>query len=255
MTFQLFDAVRSNVTFSLIAIALCAVSVSAQPQKTKTEEPGSAAFNKGKLQSQRRDFDGAIASFTKAIEFDPQKADAFLQRGIAFRMSGRLDQAIADFDKASELNQQLTQNNRVVAQAYTNQGEILVMNFEIDRAITDFDKALKLFPEDLRPYFDRAEARLFLEDYKGALADYDSFLVKQNLDKLNNDPFNRARAFLSRGFTKHLLGREAEADADMKEGTRLADKMAPDLLMSLQLLSLRLDAYKQMNQQKRKSIG
>jgi tetratricopeptide (TPR) repeat protein len=250
MTSKLFDAVRSTATLSLIAIALCVISVSAQPPKAKTEEPGTAAFNKGKLQSQRRDYDGAIASFTKAIELDPKRAEVYVQRGIALRMSGRLDQAIDDFEKATELNPQLTQNNRVVAQAYTNQGEVLVMSFEIERAITDFDKALKLFPEDLRPYFDRAEARLFLEDYKGALADYDSFLAKQN-----SDPFYRARTFFARGFTKHLLGREAEADADMKEGTRLADKMAPDLLMSLEFLARRLEAYKQINQQKRKSIG
>jgi tetratricopeptide (TPR) repeat protein len=250
MTFQLFGAIRLTLLFSTIAITLCASSICAQPQTPKPVEPSAAAFNKGKLLSQRHDYNGAIASYSQAIELNPKWAEVYVERGIALRMSGRLDQAIEDFDKATELNPQATQNKRTVSQAYTNHGQVLAARYEFDRAITDFDKALKLFPDDLRPYFERAEARLFLEDFNGALADYDSYLTKEK-----GDPFGRARGFLERGLTKHLLGRDAEGVADTKEGMRLADKNAPDLLMSLEILQGRLEAYHQINQQKRKSIG
>lgn len=250
MKSQLFGAIRSRFLLSSIAISVCAGSAHAQSQPAKPNDPAAAAFNRGKVSSQRNDYAAAIASYTQAIELNPKWAEVYVQRGIALRMSGRLDQAIEDFDKAAELNPQATQNNRAVAQAYTNQGQVLAMGFEFDRAITDFDKALKLFPDDLRPYFERAEARLFLEDFKGALADYDEYLAKEK-----RDPFSRARAFLERGLTKHLLGRDAEGVADTQEGMRLADKSAPDLLMSLEILQRRLEAYQQINQQKRKSIG
>lgn len=246
MTIQFFESVHSHLLFSLMAIGLCVCSLSAQPQKPKVSDGANAAFNRGKLLSQRNDFAGAITSYTQAIELNPQWAEAYLQRGIALRMSGQLDKAVEDFDKATELNP----HNRAVAQAYTNQGQVLTMRFEFDRAITDFEKAMKLFPDDLRPYFERAQARLFLEDFNGALADYDSYLTKQKFD-----PFGRARGFLERGLTKHLLGRDAEGVEDTKEGIRLADKIAPDLLLSLEFLRRRLEAFHQMNLQKRKSIG
>ena len=250
MAIKFFGSIRLPLLFSLLAIAFCGGSISAQPQTPKTGDGATAAFNRGKLLSQRNDYPGAINSYTQAIELSPQWAEAYVQRGIARRMSGQLDKAIEDFDKATELNPQVTQNNRGVAQAYTNHGQVLATRFEFDRAITDFEKALKLFPEDLRPYFERAEARLFLEDFKGALADYDSYLAKEN-----RDPISRARGFLDRGLTKHLLGRDADGVEDTKEGIRLADKSAPELLLSLEFLQRRLEAFHEMNQQKRKSIG
>lgn len=247
MKLQMFGAFRLTLLFPSIVIVLCLGSVHAQPQ---TPDEAAASFNKGKLLAQRKDYPSAIVSYTRAIELSPRWAEVYVQRGIALRMSGQLDQAIEDFDKATELNPKVTQNNRAVAQAYTNRGQVLAMRFEFDRAINDFDQALKLFPEDLRPYFDRAEARLFLEDFKGALADYDLYLTKEKQNVIG-----RARGFLERGLAKHLIGRDPEGVADTKEGMRLADKSAPDLLMSLEFLRQRLEAYHQINQQKRKSIG
>jgi tetratricopeptide (TPR) repeat protein len=249
MKLQMFGAFRLTLVFPSIVIALCLGSVHAHPQ-TPTPDEAAASFNKGKLLAQQKDYAGAIGSYTRAIELSPKWAEVYVQRGIALRMIGRLDRAIEDFDKAAELDPQVMQNNRAVAQAYTNQGQVLAMRFEFDRAIIDFDQALKLFADDLRPYFERAQARLFLEDFKGALADYDLYLTKEK-----RDPFSRARGFLERGLTKHLLGRDAEGIEDTKEGVRLAGKTAPDLLISVEFLQRRLAAYHQMNQQRRKSIG
>ena len=49
------------------------------------------------------DLDGAIADDTKAIELNPNDADAYVNRGIAKRAKGDLDGAIADSTRAIEL--------------------------------------------------------------------------------------------------------------------------------------------------------
>ena len=125
------------------------------------------------------------------------------------------------------------------------------MNSQLDDAITDFNKALKLYADDVRPYFERAQARLLLEDFNGALADYDSYISKEK-----NDPFSRARAHLERGLTKHLLGRDREGKEDVEEGLKLAGKDAEYLVPTLDLLRRRIKMMHSIRAaQQRKVIG
>lgn len=46
---------------------------------------------------------GAIANYTAAIRIETDNADAYLQRGLIFLDTGRLDEGIADFTRAHEL--------------------------------------------------------------------------------------------------------------------------------------------------------
>jgi len=52
----------------------------------------------------RKEYDKAIADYTKAIQIDPKFASAYSNRGSAYGMKGEYDKAIADFNKAMELN-------------------------------------------------------------------------------------------------------------------------------------------------------
>lgn len=228
----------------LVITTITTVAAQSQPDSAATYMArGKVAFAKG-------DFAAAIESFSKAIKMKPRWAPAYVERGIARRMDGDLDQAIEDFDEATRLDSRTTQNNGGVAQAYTNHGQILAMRFQLDEAIIDFDKAIKLFAGDAMPYYERGQARLLLEDFAGALADYDSYLIKE---KFNS--FGRARAYLERGFAKHLLGRDKEAEEDTTKGMSLAGKDAEILLGTLDLLKQRLAAMRQINKQKRERIG
>lgn len=238
---------RTQVLLASISLVL---SGSAFATKAQKSNEAAAAFNRGKLLAQRNDYAGAISNFSKAIELNPKFADVYVQRGIARRMNGQIEQAIEDFDKAGELNPQVIQNNRAVAQAYTNYGQMLSTNSKFEEAISDFDKAIKLFADDVRPYYERAQAQLLEEDFTGALTDYNTYLTKEN-----RDPFSRARALLERGFTKQLLGHDKDGEEDSREGLKLAGDSAGDLLQSLAFLEQRLAAMHEINLQKRKRIG
>jgi tetratricopeptide (TPR) repeat protein len=249
IVFNLISHYRIAALISLV-ILLSVSSVLASLPLIQNSEEAAAHLKRGKSLFSKNDFAGAIENYNKAIELRPNWAEAYLQRGMARRMYGQLDGSVADYDKASELDPRTTQNNRSVAQAYTNHGQILAMNSQLENAITDFTKALKLFADDVRPYFERAQARLLLEEFSNALADYDAYITRED-----HDQFSRARAYLERGLTKHLLGRDQEGNKDVEEGLKLAGKNADDLLLGLALLQQRIKIMHQIRAQQQKAIG
>ena len=80
--------------------------------------------------------DLAIAAYSRAIEFNPEFADAYNGRGAAYGTKGEFDRATADWNKAIELNPKL-------AQAYSNRGIAHREKGEFDRALADCNKAIE----------------------------------------------------------------------------------------------------------------
>ena len=215
--------------------------------QTNHGEQATASFKRGKILFDKGNFKEAIVSYDRALELEPNWAEAHVQRGYARRMNHELDKALEDYDKASELDPRTTANNRVVAQAYTNHGQVLSMQLKLDEAITDFNKAIKSFRDDQRPVYERAQARLLLDELTAAIADYDAFIAAEK-----HDSFSRARAFAERGIAKHLLGREDEARKDVRQSLELAGESGNELMMHLALLDGRLEAARQLRTQKGK---
>src|SRR5882672_7423884 len=210
-----------------------AVAISPPAQIAGAQRPDEAmvSFNRGKVLFDKNDFAGAIDSFSKSIQIKPTWAEAYFRRGYARRMHGDLDQAIEDFDRATELDPRSTRNSLVESQAYTNHGQRLALNLQLDDAITNFDKAIKLEASDARPYYERALARLLLEDFSGSIADYGLYLEKEKYDI-----FGRARGYSERGLAKHLLGRDQEGEEDANQALKLVGKDSPFILDQLALL-------------------
>jgi len=53
------------------------------------------------------EYEEAIVELNKAIELNPEYADAYYNRGIAFDKSGEVAQAISDYEKCIELSDDL----------------------------------------------------------------------------------------------------------------------------------------------------
>ncbi|MCL2182148.1 MAG: tetratricopeptide repeat protein [Chitinispirillia bacterium] len=63
-----------------------------------------AAFNRGNVAFDKKDFDEAIAEYTESIELEPNNANAFNARGAAYAIKRRYDEAIADFKAALKID-------------------------------------------------------------------------------------------------------------------------------------------------------
>jgi tetratricopeptide (TPR) repeat protein len=177
----------------------------------------------GALKSASGDYDGAMADFSRALELDPQSADAYLQRADAKEKKGDDDGAIADF------NQALTLEPKNV-QAYLNRGTARKNNGDLDGALADFSQAIEIDPNNPAAYAHRAGARGIMDDANGEIADLTRVLELEPQDVKRRDTadFNRVvNAYLNRGSAEGAKGDLAAAVADYTHAIELIPDSSP----------------------------
>lgn len=95
--------------------------------------------------------DRAILDFTKAIDINPEYAEAYYNRGTAYSDQGLYDKAILDFTKAIEKNSEY-------AEAYYNRGNAYAEKGQYEQAITDYTGTIKITPGFAEAYYNRGNA-------------------------------------------------------------------------------------------------
>ncbi|MCK4978138.1 MAG: tetratricopeptide repeat protein, partial [Anaerolineales bacterium] len=115
----------------------------------------------------------AIEEFTQAISLDPDYAEAYLNRGLAYYGIFDEESAIADFEKAIELGL-----DPQTPQMFTNRGRAFAIMEDYDLAITDFDQAIALDPEFVEAYVRRGNIYAFYkDDFDLANADFEQAIT------------------------------------------------------------------------------
>ncbi len=117
----------------------------------------------GTEQSMRGEYERAIVTLSKAIELDPQHAEAHMNRGIAHLESGQVEKALQDFTQSLRLEPN--------ALCYYNRAQAWLERREWARAVADLDEAIRLEPEDVEAYNMRAIMLAEQGAYQRALAD------------------------------------------------------------------------------------
>ena len=166
-----------------------------------------AYFRRGLSKHYLKDYYGAIADYTKSIGFDPDYASTYSNRG--WSKAGLEDYygAIADYTKAIELNPNY-------ANAYSNRGLAKYDLKDHEGAIADYTKAIELDPDFDAAYYNRGSAKNFLKDYYGAIADYTK--------SIGFDP-DYAGAYSNRGISKENIGDLNGACVDWRKAAGLGD--------------------------------
>ena len=166
--------------------------------------------NRGIAYRKKGNPDRAIADYNKAIELNPNDAEAYNNRGNAYADKGDPDRAIADCTKAIELNQKL-------AQAYNNRGNAYFLKSDYDRAIADYNKAIELNPSYAEAYNNRGNAYSAKGDLDQAIADCTKAI------ELNQ---SYAEAYYNRGIAYTNKSDPDRAIADWTKAIELNPKFA-----------------------------
>jgi tetratricopeptide (TPR) repeat protein len=133
------------------------------------------AYGRGEGHREKGEFDKAIAEFSEAITLNPQYADAFGNRGIAYAGIGEFEKAIDDFNEVIRLDPKC-------AAAYYNRGRAYHDKGEFDRAIADFDEAIGLDPEYVDAYSNRGIALAERGDFDKATDDFNEVIRRNPRD-------------------------------------------------------------------------
>ena len=168
-------------------------------------EYAEAYNNRGNAKKNLLKYQEAIADYNKAIEINPKDAVAYYNRGNTKYALYWYQEAIADYDKAIEFNLKY-------ADAYFNRGNIKGKLFNYHGAIEDFTKAIEFKHNFTVAYGNRGVAKFYLLDYTGAIEDYNKFI---EIDK------NDALVYYNRGNAKFYLLDYAGAIEDFTKAIKI----------------------------------
>lgn len=165
-----------------------------------------AWYYRGQVKSVLGRYNGAIADFSRVIALSPKSPFAYNCRGMAKLKLRRYSSAILDFDRSIAIDSAYAS-----VSAFYNRG--IAKNFlgRFSEAVADYDRVIKLLPRDTLAYCKRAEAKNNLGLYAGAIADCDHAITL--------DP-KSSFAYQYRGYAYYKLGktkanyRKAIADYD-----------------------------------------
>ena len=145
----------------------------------------------GETLTQIRDYQNALASYSKVVELEPRNAAAYKARGDVY--NSRLSkpaEALADYAKAIEINPKYSE-------AYMARGLLLGSSWysSYDKAIADFSKVIELSPKDTFAYHQRGYTYYKLKKKAEALADFRKIVeldpkdkhAKHSIEALMND--------------------------------------------------------------------
>ena len=198
VTAQDMDRERRRRTMKWLGVALAAILAGGIVYK-RVADPGNAreAFDAGMRLVTATRYDQAIMNFNRAVDLQPNFADAYRMRGRAYVAESNADQAIRDFTRVFELRPS-------DALALAERGFARLDKRDYANAIADADRALALDPKLARAYSLRGTARRAAGDPRKAVEDFTKAVeLELNLDNL----FQRAA-------TNQLIGEHEMAIAD-----------------------------------------
>ena len=102
-------------------------------------------FYRGSAYFKKKNFDAAIADYTKAIDANPKYVEAYGNRGNAYNEKDEYALAIADYNKAIEL---APKNSMLHSLLYTNRGLVYERIGDKNKAIADYKKAIVIDPSN-----------------------------------------------------------------------------------------------------------
>ena len=169
-------------------------------------------------------YNDAIEQFTKAIDLEPDYADAYMARADACEKIGKLEEAAADYDRASTF---LEKDKDV----FYHSGRLYYLLNEYEKALEKTDISIKLKKTNDNAYRLKAKILIALERYEEALENCNTALTLKETSE----------NFFLRGIVNEKLGRFNPAEEDY---LKAVGKDARNIDAYIALAELRLQLNK-----------
>ncbi len=186
------------------AAFLAAIATSCGTAYANSSSPGAEMVRAAYSTLKQGNAKAAVSQFTQAInsgDLEPElKANALLNRALAYQQTGNHEAAITDYTQAMALD---VMGQPLRATALYNRG---VSNYKLKMlqlAIEDFTSSLLLDPKSAFAFYSRGNALRDSGQYLFALSDYERALRNGHPDK--------PRVLLASANTYILLGRPSDA--------------------------------------------
>ncbi|MFP4308630.1 MAG: tetratricopeptide repeat protein [Desulfococcaceae bacterium] len=144
----------SFAIFATLFLAGPAWSAGTEPTPSAGDDKRTTAneyFEKGLEYRKAEDWKKSAAQFEKAVEADPDYAEAYSNLGYAYRKQGMFEKAVRTYNKAIELDDELAAAHEYLGEAYVQMGQM-------DKAREQLDILKKLGAEeemaDLQAFMD-----------------------------------------------------------------------------------------------------
>lgn len=131
---------------------------------TLNELPG-VYCNRGLIYCRRKEYDKALADFSRAIEIGPDSADYHIDRADAYLNLNRPENSLEDINLALMLGSP-------TAYAYNIQGRAYDDLKQFDKALISYTKSLQIDPRYDAAYNNRGVTYSHLGDYKRSFSEY-----------------------------------------------------------------------------------
>ena len=217
-----------------------------------------AYVNRGHYFYQTNQSEKALEDFNTAIEMNPFNPGTYLGRIAVYLSRHDNQKALQDYDRYIALLSSLENRGQVTDQllsdALGNKGALYSGMRKYEKALPDLDLAIKLNPQNLTNYLNRASAYMQLQEYDKAINDFNTChqYDPDNADILNDRgvcylrlgdaktalaDFNEAIAisgsnpayYINRAFAYQKLGRVAEARKDILAAEKMGAVIDPGL--------------------------
>ena len=149
-----------------------------------------------------------IKYFSKALELDPNMAEAYEKRGRLYFFQEKFDNVIQDFQDYIRLAPKKAEAFRMLGMGHLKNGDYL-------SAINNFTHAIEIEPDLSGSYANRAEAYRLIGDYQKAIFDSDRAIENWS------DIIAVADAYKTRSKVNWEIGRNEEAYADHRKSVNL----------------------------------
>lgn len=196
MSYRIFDYIQEADSAKEIAFKL---------------QDAETLYNQGCILSRQGEYEKAIKSFDKAIELNPELAEAWNNKGAALNSLGNNpNDAIKSLDKAIEIDPQY-------AEAWSNKGNALMKLGKLHEAVKSYDRAIKINPQNATSWYNKGTALYELNDQIEAVKSFDKTIEV-------NPQY--AKAWTNRGNALEKLGKLNEAIESYNRAIKIDPQLA-----------------------------